>query len=135
MLPATLAVSVAQISLIINTNIAARLESGSVSWLSYADRIMELPTALLGVALGTVLLPNLTKAWSENNNNKTFHAGIGIKENPTLTPFTQGLEKKETHNKRFCGKKLYPVVLPSTSHEQAGCKLNGCCKDKQHIPV
>ena len=71
MLPATLAVSVAQISLIINTNIAARLESGSVSWLSYADRIMELPTALLGVALGTVLLPNLTKAWSENNNNKT----------------------------------------------------------------
>tara|TARA_E500000331_G_scaffold357773_1_gene420903 strand:- start:624 stop:2192 length:1569 start_codon:yes stop_codon:yes gene_type:complete len=64
MLPATLAVSVAQVSLIINTNIASRLESGSVSWLSYADRIMELPTALLGVALGTVLLPSLTKSWS-----------------------------------------------------------------------
>ncbi len=70
MLPATLAVSVAQISLIINTNIAARLESGSVSWLSFADRIMELPTALLGVALGTVLLPNLTKAWTQKDNNK-----------------------------------------------------------------
>lgn len=70
MLPATLAVSVAQISLIINTNIAARLESGSVSWLSYADRIMELPTALLGVALGTVLLPSLTKSWSEKDGNK-----------------------------------------------------------------
>ncbi len=71
MLPATLAVSVAQVSLIINTNIASRLESGSVSWLSYADRIMELPTALLGVALGTVLLPSLSKSWSEKDNAKT----------------------------------------------------------------
>ncbi len=67
MVPATLAVSVAQVSLIINTHIAARLESGSVSWLSYADRLMEFPTALLGVALGTVLLPSLSKANGEKN--------------------------------------------------------------------
>lgn len=60
--PALFAVSVAQISLIINTNIASRLANGSVSWLSYADRLMEFPTALLGVALGTVLLPSLSKA-------------------------------------------------------------------------
>lgn len=60
--PAIFAVSVAQISLIINTNIASHLENGSVSWLSYADRLMEFPTALLGVALGTVLLPSLSKA-------------------------------------------------------------------------
>lgn len=62
MLPATFAVSAAQISLIINTNIASHLENGSVSWLSYADRLMELPTGLLGVALGTILLPSLSKA-------------------------------------------------------------------------
>jgi len=68
MAPATLAVSVAQISLVINTHIAARLESGSVSWLSFADRLMELPTALLGVALGTVLLPSLTRAHHEDNH-------------------------------------------------------------------
>ena len=67
--PATFAVSIAQISLIINTNIASRLETGSVSWLSYADRLMEFPTALLGVALGTVLLPKLAEAWT--NENKT----------------------------------------------------------------
>ena len=67
MIPATLAVSVAQVSLVINTHIAARLQSGSVSWLSYADRLMEFPTALLGVALGTVLLPSLTRANSEKN--------------------------------------------------------------------
>ena len=62
MIPALFAVSVAQLSLIINTNIASHLTSGSVSWLSYADRLMEFPTALLGVAIGTVLLPSLSKA-------------------------------------------------------------------------
>jgi putative peptidoglycan lipid II flippase len=62
MLPATLGVSVAQISLLINTNIATWLTPGSVTWLSFADRLMEFPTALIGVALGTVLLPSLSKA-------------------------------------------------------------------------
>jgi putative peptidoglycan lipid II flippase len=60
--PAIFAVSVAQISLLINTNIASHMIAGSVSWLSYADRLMEFPTALLGVAVGTVLLPSLSKA-------------------------------------------------------------------------
>jgi len=56
------AVSAAQISLLINTNIASRLGAGSVSVLQYADRLMEFPTGMLGVALGTVLLPSLSKA-------------------------------------------------------------------------
>lgn len=60
--PAILAVSAAQISLIINTHIASRLQAGAVSWVSFADRLMEFPTALLGVALGTVLLPTLARA-------------------------------------------------------------------------
>lgn len=62
MVPATLGVSVAQISLLINTNIATWLTPGSVTWLSFADRLMEFPTALIGVALGTVLLPTLSRA-------------------------------------------------------------------------
>ncbi|MFO1219766.1 MAG: murein biosynthesis integral membrane protein MurJ [Burkholderiaceae bacterium] len=62
MAPAVLGVSVAQISLLINTHIASRLAVGSVSWLNLADRLMELPTALLGVALGVVLLPQLAAA-------------------------------------------------------------------------
>jgi putative peptidoglycan lipid II flippase len=61
MLPALLGVSVAQISLVINTHIASRLVTGSVSWLYYADRLMEFPSALLGVALGTVILPALVR--------------------------------------------------------------------------
>ena len=62
MLPALLGVSVAQISLLINTQIASHLAVGSVSWLTYADRLMEFPTALLGVALGVVLTPQLAAA-------------------------------------------------------------------------
>jgi len=67
MVPATLAVSVSQISMIVNTNIASRLSAGSVSWLAYADRLMEFPTALLGVALGTILLPSLSKAHADGD--------------------------------------------------------------------
>jgi putative peptidoglycan lipid II flippase len=62
MLPALLGVSVAQLSLLINTQIASHLATGSVSWLTFADRLMEFPTALLGVALGVVLLPALASA-------------------------------------------------------------------------
>ena len=62
MLPALLGVSVAQISLLINTQIASHLPTGSVSWLTYADRLMEFPTAMLGVALGVVLMPQLAAA-------------------------------------------------------------------------
>jgi len=69
MLPATLGVSVAQISLLINTNIATWLTPGSVTWLSFADRLMEFPTALLGVALGTVLLPSLSRAHAQGDGD------------------------------------------------------------------
>ena len=62
MAPALLGVSVAQVSLLINTQIASHLATGSVSWLTYADRLMEFPTGLLGVALGVVLLPQLSAA-------------------------------------------------------------------------
>ncbi|TWG85763.1 putative peptidoglycan lipid II flippase [Cupriavidus gilardii J11] len=68
--PALLGVSVAQISLIINTNIASRLATGSVSYLTYADRLMEFPTALLGVALGTILLPSLSRARAQDDSEE-----------------------------------------------------------------
>lgn len=62
MAPALLGVSVAQLSLLINTQIASHVGVGAVSWLTYADRLMEFPTALLGVALGVVLIPQLSAA-------------------------------------------------------------------------
>ena len=62
MAPALLGVSVAQLSLLINTQIASHSGAGAVSWLTYADRLMEFPTGLLGVAMGVVLLPQLSAA-------------------------------------------------------------------------
>ena len=62
MAPALLGVSVSQISLMINTQIASWLGPGNVTWLDYAGRLMEFPTALLGVALGVVLMPQLASA-------------------------------------------------------------------------
>lgn len=67
MAPAVFGVGVAQLSILINTNIASWLGHGAVTWLNYADRLMEFPTALLGVALGTVLLPSLSSAYAKGN--------------------------------------------------------------------
>ncbi|MBS0314092.1 MAG: murein biosynthesis integral membrane protein MurJ [Proteobacteria bacterium] len=67
MAPAVLGVSVAQVSLLINTNYASFFGDGAVSWLKKADRLMELPTALLGVAIGTVILPALGVLRNEGN--------------------------------------------------------------------
>ena len=68
--PAILGVSVAQVSLIINTIFASFLATGSVSWLYYADRLMEFPTGVLGVALGTILLPSLSKAYAGSEHSE-----------------------------------------------------------------
>jgi putative peptidoglycan lipid II flippase len=73
MAPAVFGVSVAQISLLINTVFASFLVSGSVSWLYYADRLMEFPAGLLGAALGTILLPSLAKTHS-SGDTKEFSA-------------------------------------------------------------
>ncbi len=67
MAPALLGVGVAQVSLLINTQIASWLPTGSVTWLTYADRLMEFPTAMLGVALGVVLMPQLAGARAGND--------------------------------------------------------------------
>ncbi len=62
MAPALMGVGSAQVSLLINTAIASGLGAGAISSLNWADRLMEFPTAMLGVALGTILMPGLAKA-------------------------------------------------------------------------
>ena len=79
--PAVFGVSVGQISLLINTIFASFLVTGSVSWLYYADRLMEFPTGLLGVALGTILLPSLSKLFADNAQdeyNKLLDWGLRL---------------------------------------------------------
>ena len=70
MLPALLGVSVAQISLLLNTIFASFLQTGSVSWLYYADRLMEFPSGMLGAALGTILLPSLSRSHARRDTDE-----------------------------------------------------------------
>ena len=65
MLPALFAVSVGQINLLLDTILASFLETGSIAWLYYSDRLLELPLALFGIAIATVILPNLSKDHAE----------------------------------------------------------------------
>jgi putative peptidoglycan lipid II flippase len=60
MLPTLFAASITQINLLIDTLIASFLSTGSISWLYYSDRMVELPLGVFGIALATVILPNLS---------------------------------------------------------------------------
>lgn len=62
MIPALFGSSVAQINLLFDTFIASFLVTGSVSWLYYSDRLLEFPLGVFGIALATVVLPNLSTA-------------------------------------------------------------------------
>ncbi|MCU4676288.1 murein biosynthesis integral membrane protein MurJ [Catenovulum sp. 2E275] len=61
MLPALFGVSVSQINLLFDTVLASFLQSGSISWLYYSDRLLEFPLGLFGIAIATVILPQLSK--------------------------------------------------------------------------
>jgi putative peptidoglycan lipid II flippase len=70
MLPALFGVSIAQISLLLDTIFASFLKTGSVSWLYYSDRIMQFPLGVFGVALSTVVLPHLSRQHSLKDYNE-----------------------------------------------------------------
>lgn len=70
MLPAIFGVSVTQINLLLNTAFASMMMTGSVSWLYAAERLSELPLGLIGVAIGTVILPSLSKSTAGGNETE-----------------------------------------------------------------
>ncbi|WWO99659.1 MAG: murein biosynthesis integral membrane protein MurJ [Candidatus Dasytiphilus stammeri] len=70
MVPAVIGVSANQLSLLLNTIFASFLVSGSISWMYYADRIMEFPSGVLGATLGTILLPYLSKKCNHHEYEK-----------------------------------------------------------------
>lgn len=67
MIPATIGLSATQLNIFINTNFASGCAEGSVSWLNYAFRLVQLPIGLFGVALSIAMLPLLAKQASEKN--------------------------------------------------------------------
>ena len=73
MLPALFGVSVTQLNLLLDTLIASFLVTGSISWLYYSDRLMEFPLGVLGVALGTVILPSLSRTHATESTDGFSH--------------------------------------------------------------
>jgi putative peptidoglycan lipid II flippase len=73
MLPAVFGVSVAQVNLLVNTLLASFLVTGSVSWLYYADRLMEFPLGVFGIALATVILPSLSEKHADASAEEFSH--------------------------------------------------------------
>lgn len=73
MIPAAVGSGVLQINLFIDTIIASLLPMGTISYLYYADRLYNLPISITGTALGTVLLPMLSRQWRENNVEGAMH--------------------------------------------------------------
>ncbi len=73
MVPTLFGSSIGQLSILVNTFLASTLTTGSISWLYYADRMVELPIALVGVALGTVILPRLSALKADDDKHRFRH--------------------------------------------------------------
>lgn len=71
--PAIFASSISQINLLVNRLLASFLVTGSVSWLYYADRLMEFPLGVFGIALATVILPSLSRKHANNDGAAFSH--------------------------------------------------------------
>ena len=67
MLPATLGLSVSQVNTFVDTICATMLREGSVTALYYANRLMQLPLALFGIAIATVALPMMSRSMAATN--------------------------------------------------------------------
>ncbi len=81
LVPAVLAASVGQINALVNTALASTLMTGSIAWLYYADRLLELPIGLVAVALGTVMLPHLSRQVAQDDRQqfrRTLDWGLNL---------------------------------------------------------
>ncbi|MHA1558377.1 MAG: murein biosynthesis integral membrane protein MurJ [Alphaproteobacteria bacterium] len=67
--PGIIGASIVQINLLVDMFLASFLKAGSISYLYYADRLVQLPLSISGIALGTVLLPSLSRYWRTDNKN------------------------------------------------------------------
>lgn len=131
MIPTLFAVSVTQVNLLVDTAIASFLETGSISWLYFSDRLMEFPLGVFGIALATVILPSLSAEHTGKDNaafNRTLDwalrwvmlvalpaaAGLMLLGAPLLTALFQ-YNEFTPHDVRMAHHSLvmYAVGLPA----------------------
>lgn len=75
MIPGLFGMSLMQITLLVNTRFASSLAEGAISYIHWADRLLELPLSLISVSLGTALLPTLTRFWSQGEKQEFSRTG------------------------------------------------------------
>jgi putative peptidoglycan lipid II flippase len=73
MLPVMVGSSIAQISLVLNSNLSTNLGDGAVSWLYYANRLMEFPLGIFSIAIGTAILPTLSAHHTNQSSEQFSH--------------------------------------------------------------
>ncbi len=78
MIPGFLGLGLSQITLIVNTGFASSLGEGVISYIAWADRLLELPLSLISVSLGTAMLPTLAQYWSEGDPKKMIQTSERI---------------------------------------------------------
>ena len=131
MIPTLFAVSVTQVNLMVDTIIASFLETGSISWLYFSDRLVEFPLGVFGVALATVVLPSLAAEHTGRDNaafNRTLDwalrwtmlvalpagAGLMLLGQPLLTALFQ-YNEFSAHDVHMANRSLlmYALGLPA----------------------
>ena len=93
MLPATIGLSATQINIFVNTNFAASCVEGSVSWLNYAFRLVQLPIGIFGVAFSIAIMPVLARQAADKDQTglqQTFTSSLVMVFCLTI-PATAGL--------------------------------------------
>ena len=131
LVPILFAVSITQINLLVDTIIASFLVTGSISWLYFSDRLVEFPLGVFGIALATVILPNLSEQHakgSQESYSKTldwalvglffrgWRSGIGlVLLSQTMLPAMFQSDKCSAHDVLMAGRGLmaYAVGLPA----------------------
>ena len=131
MLPTLFAVSITQINLLVDTIIASFLETGSISWLYFSDRLVEFPMGVFGVALATVILPSLSRQHVSGDQKAYFETmdwalrmvfliaipaalGLAVLAGPMLTTMFQ-YNEFSTYDVEMAARSLmaYSVGLPA----------------------
>ena len=100
MVPAIVSSSVQQINIVIDVIIASFLIEGSVSWLYYADRLVEFPLGVFGIAIATVILPSLSAKFAQAGPERFKHTlDWGLRLSLLIgAPATLGLIKAAGHS-------------------------------------
>lgn len=117
MAPAMFGVSVSQINLLLDTVLASMISDGSVSWLYYSDRLIELPLGVFGIAIATVILPTLSRQYSascENYSSAPESSARSRENSPRSLENSPGSLENYSHTLDWALRTVLLIAMPAT---------------------